>query len=211
MVKIFYYEEQNCIKAGMENFAISENEVDVCSTEFNLMRKTCSLIGNKLTKHINDMYQYIENIAYKKEKSDLKIKIKYINKTPEPKEYNKLTDSAGWGIRNENIVQQALENTLYSLCVYDNENLIGYGRIVGDKTIFLYIQDVMVIPEYQGKKIGTGIMRELLKKVEQYKKVNPNIRTYLGASKGMEEFYKKFGFISRDEADLGKGMILEML
>ena len=53
---------------------------------------------------------------------------------------------------HEKIIKQALENTLYSLCVCDGDRLIGHGRIIGDKTIFLYIQDIMVIPEYQGKK-----------------------------------------------------------
>ena len=100
------------------------------------------------------------------------------------------------------------EHTIYSLCVYDENKLIGYGRIIGDKTIFLYIQDIMVIPEYQGKKIGTGIMNKLIEKVNEYKKVNPEIRTYLGATKGKESFYEKFGFISRPNEELGAGMIL---
>ena len=42
----------------------------------------------------------------------------------------------------------------------------------------------MVIPEYLGKKIGTGIMNKLIEKINEYKKINPYIRTYLGASKG---------------------------
>ena len=146
---------------------------------------------------------------HRKEKIDFKMDIKYINRKPEAKEYNRLTDSVGWGMRSEKIIQQALEYTLYSLCAYDGDRLIGYGRIIGDKTIFLYIQDIMVIPEHQGKKIGTNIMIELLKKVEEYKKVNPNIRTYLGASKGKEDFYKKFGFVSRPNEELGAGMILK--
>ena len=80
--------------------------------------------------------------------------IKYINKTPLPSEFNFLTEAVGWGVRNENIVKEALENTLYSLCVYDDDQIIGYGRILGDKTIFLYINDIMVIPSYQSKHIG---------------------------------------------------------
>lgn len=135
--------------------------------------------------------------------------LKYINKNPEATEYNCLTQSVGWGTRDEKIVEQALENTLYSLCVYDNNKLVGFGRIIGDKTIFLHIQDVIVNPEYQGKKIGTNIMLELLKKVEEYKKVNPNIKTYLGASKGKEDFYKRFGFVSRPNEELGAGMVLK--
>lgn len=134
--------------------------------------------------------------------------IKYIMHTPSAEEFNYLTDSVGWGIRENSIVETALENTLYSLCVYDDNKLIGYGRIIGDKTIFLYIQDIMVIPEYQNKHIGTGIMENLLTQIKEYKKINPNIRTYLGASKGKESFYEKFGFISRPNETLGSGMIL---
>ena len=66
----------------------------------------------------------------------------------------------------------------------------------------------MVIPKYQGKQIGTGIMNKSLEQVDRYKKVNPKIRTYLGASKGKESFYEKFGFISRPNDKLGAGMIL---
>ena len=134
--------------------------------------------------------------------------IKYIEQTPSADEFNYLTNSVGWGIREKNIIEEALKNTLYSLCVYDNDKLIGYGRIIGDKTIFLYIQDIMVIPEYQSKHIGTGIVKNLLEQINTYKKINPDIRTYLGASKGKESFYEKFGFISRPNEELGSGMIL---
>ena len=66
----------------------------------------------------------------------------------------------------------------------------------------------MVIPEYQNKHIGTSIIENLLNQIKEYKKINPNIRTYLGAAKGKEHFYEKFGFISRPNEDLGAGMIL---
>ncbi len=40
------------------------------------------------------------------------------------------------------------------------------------------------------------------------KQENPYVRVYLGTSKGKEDFYRKFGFITRSEAGLGKEMIL---
>ena len=134
--------------------------------------------------------------------------ITYKEHTPTPTEFNSLSDAVGCGTKDSEILQEALKNTLYSLCVYDDNKLIGYGRIIGDKTIFLYLHDVMVLPEYQNQQIGTGIMTHLLEQVQIYKKVNPNIRTYLGASKGKESFYEKFGFITRPNDDLGPGMIL---
>ena len=66
----------------------------------------------------------------------------------------------------------------------------------------------MVSPKYQGCKIGTHIMEYLISKINELKKDNPNIRTYLGASKGKDSFYKKFGFKTREEAGLGAGMVL---
>ena len=50
-------------------------------------------------------------------------------------------------------------------------------------------------------------MNKLIEKIETIEKENPDVRVYLGASKGKEGFYKRFGFIERQDADLGAGMI----
>lgn len=136
--------------------------------------------------------------------------IQYKEKIPTPEEYNYIADSVGWGTAKNKIIEIALNNSLYSICAYYGDKMIGYGRIIGDKTMFLYIQDIMVLPEYQLQKVGSYIMEKILNKVKELKKLNPNIRTYVGPSKGIEGFYKKFGFIAREEAELGKGMILKI-
>ena len=123
-------------------------------------------------------------------------------------EFNLLYDDVGWGAYDEKITQKALDNTFYSVSAYDDNKIVGYGRIIGDTICFLYIQDIMVKPEYQGNKIGTMIMNKLLEKTNEIKQENPDLRVYLGASKNREEFYEKFGFIKRIDADLGYGMIL---
>ena len=122
-------------------------------------------------------------------------------------EFNLLYDDVGWGAYDDNITQKALDNTFYSVSAYDDNKIVGYGRIIGDTICFLYIQDIMVKPEYQGNKIGTMIMNKLLEKINEIKQENPDLRVYLGASKNREEFYEKFGFIKRIDADLGYGMI----
>lgn len=123
-------------------------------------------------------------------------------------EFNLLYDDVGWGAYDDNITQKALDNTFYSVSAYDDNKIVGYGRIIGDTICFLYIQDIMVKPEYQGNKIGTMIMNKLLEKINEIKQENPDLRVYLGASKNREKFYEKFGFIKRIDADLGYGMIL---
>ena len=124
-------------------------------------------------------------------------------------EFNYLYDAVGWESYDRKVSEKALANTIYSVSVYDDSKIVGYGRLIGDGICFLYIQDVMVDPKYQNKKIGTQIMNKLLEKVNQVKLENPYVRVYLGASKGKEKFYERFGFITRENANLGSGMILD--
>ena len=124
-------------------------------------------------------------------------------------EFNLLYDSVGWGAYDKTISKRALDNTFYSVSVYDDDNIVGYGRLIGDTICFMYIQDIMVKPEFQNKKIGTLIMNKLLEKIIEIKKENPDLRVYIGASKNMEKFYEKFGFVKRIDENLGYGMILK--
>jgi len=124
-------------------------------------------------------------------------------------EFNYIFDAVGWGHFEEPISQKALDNSLYSVSVYDDNKIIGFGRLVGDGICYVYFQDITVIPKYQGKNIGTMIMNKLLEHIDEIKKENPLVRVYIGASKGKEGFYTKFGFVDRVEAGLGSGMILK--
>ena len=69
---------------------------------------------------------------------------------------------------------------------------------------FIYIQDVIVRPEYQRKGIGSLIMKELLSFAEKSGGKHTNIG--LMCSKGREAFYKDFGFIERPNENFGAGM-----
>ena len=124
-------------------------------------------------------------------------------------EYNLLYDAVGWGAYDNEISKKALANNIHSVSIYDGEKIVGYGRIIGDGIVFLYIHDVMVLPEYQGNGIGTQVMNKLLEYIEKVKIQNPDLRVYLGASKDKDGFYRKFGFITRNEYGVGEGMILK--
>ena len=123
------------------------------------------------------------------------------------KEYNYLFDKIGWGSYDNKVSSIALKNSLYSVSVYDNDKIIGFGRLIGDGSCYFYIHDVIVLPKYQNKGIGKLIVKKIIAKVKEYNKINPYLRLYLGASFGKEKFYKTCGFITRAEAGLGEGMI----
>ena len=64
---------------------------------------------------------------------------------------------------NKELLKISLKNTVYSVSIYDNNKIIGYGRLLGDAIYYVYIHNIMVLPEYQNQKIGTKIMNTLLK------------------------------------------------
>ncbi len=67
--------------------------------------------------------------------------------------------------------------------------------------MYFYIQDIIVIPEYQGKGFGKIIMNEVM----QYLDDNANHNSFIGlmAAEGAEKFYSKFGFKIRPVSSPG--------
>ena len=93
------------------------------------------------------------------------------------------------------------------MVAYDGDKPIGMGRIVGDGAVIWYIQDLIVIPEYQGQGIGQMIIESLINYVEEIQLPGTRIMLDLMCAVGRENFYKKFGFIARPTDKLGPGMI----
>ena len=52
-------------------------------------------------------------------------------------EFNYLYDAVGWGSYDEKVSEKALANTMYSVSVYDDDKIIGYGRIIGGRSLNL--------------------------------------------------------------------------
>lgn len=91
-------------------------------------------------------------------------------------------------------VTLAMNNTLFRVSIYDKEKLIGMARVIGDKGLNYYIKDVVVIPEYQHKKIGSILIKELLKYIDDNGIKNTKIFIELCAMPDVIPFYEKLGF-----------------
>ena len=63
--------------------------------------------------------------------------------------YLSLRKQVGWIKLDENQAQRALDNSVKVFTVYDDDKPIGMGRVVGDMAVISYIQDLIIIPEYQ--------------------------------------------------------------
>ena len=131
--------------------------------------------------------------------------IKVVRRAITVDEFIKMRQAVGWVYPEKEIISIGLNNTLFSVCVEKDKEIVGYGRIIGDGAFALYIQDIIVKPEYQRIGLGIGIMNEIMK----YIKENYAKGTMVGlmSAKGKENFYKKFEFIERPNEVHGPGMI----
>ena len=103
-----------------------------------------------------------------------------------------LYESVGWVFycKHPDIVAQAYANSLCILAAYEDEKLVGLIRCVGDGHTIVFIQDILVYPEYQRRGIGTALMKAVLEKyshVYQIELATDNTEKTIA-------FYKSFGF-----------------
>jgi len=121
--------------------------------------------------------------------------MKYKERKISLQEYQDLRMSVGWWETDPVATKNALENSLYSVVVVTDDRTIGIGRVIGDNGLYYYIQDLIVHPDFQSKGIGRRIMEMLKGYIEDNAK--PGAFIALMAAKGLEAYYKEFGFQPR--------------
>ena len=109
-------------------------------------------------------------------------------------DFIKLKVATGFKNRPIEQVEKALENDLFDVVAIVNNEVVGMGRLVGDGVMYWYLQEIIVLPEYQGKGIGTSIVNHLLEYIKKHT-ANGNFTCVgLTAAEGKETFYERFGF-----------------
>lgn len=104
-------------------------------------------------------------------------------------------------------VEKALQNGLFNVSAICDGKVVGMGRLVGDGAMYWYLQEIIVLPEYQGKGIGKSIVNRLMEYIKDTAIPGTIIEVGLSAVKGKEPFYEKFGFSVRSN---GMRKMMEM-
>lgn len=108
-----------------------------------------------------------------------------------------LYKSVGWTAYTEqpDVLRQGFENSMLILAAYDAEKLLGIIRAVGDGATIVFVQDILVFPEYQRRGVGTALLQAVLNRYD-------NVRQIELATDNTEKtvaFYKSMGFTEMSE------------
>lgn len=103
-----------------------------------------------------------------------------------------LYQSVGWSAYTDQpeVLRRGFENSLLTLGAYEDEQLLGIIRTVGDGHTIVFVQDVLVYPEYQRRGIGSALLRAVLERfahVRQIQLVTDNTPKTIA-------FYQSMGF-----------------
>jgi len=129
--------------------------------------------------------------------SESEIIVRYERRVPLPDEFWRLFATTGWNDEYHLSAEElfaAISNSWHVISAYNNDDqLVGFGRVVSDGVLHAMIYDLIVDPQHQGNGIGAEILRQL---VEACKAAN--IRDIqLFSARGKREFYEKRGFRAR--------------
>src|SRR5690625_2221606 len=121
---------------------------------------------------------------------------KIINKEHLERLYN----DVGWYAYTDDleVLEQAINKSLDVISAWNQDELIGLIRIIGDGLTIIYIQDILVLNAYQNQGIATKLVQKTLK---QYKNVRQKVLLIEEAT-DVRHFYEKNGFQSCDKGHL---------
>lgn len=128
--------------------------------------------------------------------------------TPSVNDYIRIRLAAGLSEKTKEAAEIGLNNSLFSVVVFDGLNPVGIGRVIGDGGCFFEIVDIAVLPQHQGQGLGTRIMETLMDYIHEHAPKSAYVS--LMADHDTPEFYEKFGF-KRAEMPKSAGMYLRVV
>jgi GNAT superfamily N-acetyltransferase len=132
-----------------------------------------------------------------------------VERIPTVEEYLALREAVGWERLDEQMTARALVNALFTVCILHKGKIIGCGRVIGDGGLHFYLQDIMMLPAYQGKGLGKRLMRAILAYLDEH--ALPGAFVGLMAARGKSSFYTQFGFAVRPPERPGMFLLREEL
>lgn len=116
---------------------------------------------------------------------------------PSINELINLYEDAKWIAYTNDVerLKNAIHNSLKVWTVWDEDKLVGLARVIGDDYTIIYIQDILVLEDYQNKGIGSKLLQLIL---EQYKSIC-QVGLMTDNTEKTIKFYEKNGMIKTSD------------
>jgi GNAT superfamily N-acetyltransferase len=89
---------------------------------------------------------------------------------------------------DEATVRRSIAGSL-SFAVLESTQLVGFARVISDRTTFAYLADVFVIEGLRGRGVSKWLMEVILAHPEL-----KGLRRWMLATRDAHELYRKYGF-----------------
>lgn len=116
-----------------------------------------------------------------------------IKKDIKTSDFVRIRRNLKWNEIPETLVENAINGSMINISVYDNEECVGVGRIVGDGALKGMLTDIMVLNEFQGKGVGKLIVTSLIKELKNMVKDGCCFQLEASPTANNREFYIKCG------------------
>ncbi|MGX1831210.1 GNAT family N-acetyltransferase [Paenibacillus taichungensis] len=111
---------------------------------------------------------------------------------PSAAEYLSLRKSAGLSAMSKEGAEIGLPNSLFAICLREENEIVGMGRVIGDGGCFFQVVDIAVRSDQQGRGYGKLIMSEIMNYLRAH--VPARGLVSLLADVPADRLYAQFGF-----------------
>lgn len=114
-----------------------------------------------------------------------------------------LSEESYWALgRPKEIIKKSIDNTALCFGVYKGDvskgdaEQVGFARVVSDLTIFAYLADVFIVPEYR----KLGLSKWLMEVITNHPDLQ-NVRRFMLVTNDAHTLYSQFGFKEIDHPE----------
>ncbi|MFE5408739.1 GNAT family N-acetyltransferase [Microbacterium sp. NPDC056569] len=127
--------------------------------------------------------------------------VAFADRVPTAAEHREIAEAVGWTHAFDwDTIDASLSGSTAGVVALRDGRAIGMGRLVGDGVKYFYVQDLAVVPEAQGERLGARLLDRLLEWVAAHAPSDAFVGLFATAEG--DALYRSRGFDRGDMAGM---------
>ena len=122
-----------------------------------------------------------------------------IKKEINVEDFLRLREGLGWKNLSKKQLTKAISGSMINLSIFNDNECVGIGRVVGDNALKGMLTDIMVSKKYQKQGIGKLIVTTLIDDIEKILEEGEQFQLEASPTEGNRDFYIKCGMKYKPE------------